>query len=110
MIQFNSSSSSFKFSGTDNNSSLNVITSPVSGASISVTAFAASIEQNDSPSVTVSIGKGSKKLTSPKSSCPFGDKPILIFPVDRKSTRLNSSHVAISYAVFCLKKKKKYTT
>src|SRR5207253_3641455 len=26
--------------------------------------------------------------------------------VDRKSTRLNSSHVAISYAVFCLKKKK----
>src|SRR5437660_8338447 len=28
---------------------------------------------------------------------------------DRKSTRLNSSHVAISYAVFCLKKKKKKT-
>src|SRR5690625_5579343 len=28
-------------------------------------------------------------------------------PLDRKSTRLNSSHVAISYAVFCLKKKKK---
>src|SRR5207253_9906364 len=27
---------------------------------------------------------------------------------DRKSTRLNSSHVAISYAVFCLKKKKTY--
>src|SRR5439155_21437952 len=27
-------------------------------------------------------------------------------PPDRKSTRLNSSHVAISYAVFCLKKKK----
>src|SRR5207253_4692747 len=26
---------------------------------------------------------------------------------DRKSTRLNSSHVAISYAVFCLKKKKR---
>src|SRR5690349_24225847 len=28
-------------------------------------------------------------------------------PRDRKSTRLNSSHVEISYAVFCLKKKKK---
>src|SRR5690606_40612052 len=27
--------------------------------------------------------------------------------VDRKSTRLNSSHVKISYAVFCLKKKKR---
>src|SRR5207245_5787126 len=30
-------------------------------------------------------------------------------PVDRKSTRLNSSHGSISYAVFCLKKKKKST-
>src|SRR5436309_5269493 len=29
-------------------------------------------------------------------------------PTDRKSTRLNSSHVKISYAVFCLKKKKKH--
>src|SRR5207247_9554668 len=29
-------------------------------------------------------------------------------PRDRKSTRLNSSHEWISYAVFCLKKKKKY--
>src|SRR2546426_8240195 len=29
--------------------------------------------------------------------------------IDRKSTRLNSSHLVISYAVFCLKKKKKYT-
>src|SRR5699024_11765845 len=29
--------------------------------------------------------------------------------VDRKSTRLNSSHVSISYAVFCLKKKKEET-
>src|SRR6266508_6437950 len=33
--------------------------------------------------------------------------PFRYFPGDRKSTRLNSSHVAISYAVFCLKKKKK---
>src|SRR3712207_8894061 len=30
--------------------------------------------------------------------------------VDRKSTRLNSSHANISYAVFCLKKKKKHLT
>src|SRR5699024_11614686 len=40
---------------------------------------------------------------------------IVALPRDRKSTRLNSSHVSISYAVFCLKKKKKqkvdgYTT
>src|SRR3712207_8487843 len=31
-------------------------------------------------------------------------------PADRKSTRLNSSHANISYAVFCLKKKKKNTS
>src|SRR2546426_6703248 len=30
--------------------------------------------------------------------------------IDRKSTRLNSSHLVISYAVFCLKKKKKRTS
>src|SRR2546421_9145146 len=33
--------------------------------------------------------------------------PCQQIPVDRKSTRLNSSHDQISYAVFCLKKKKK---
>src|SRR2546430_4432853 len=31
-------------------------------------------------------------------------------PIDRKSTRLNSSHSQISYAVFCLKKKKVHTS
>src|SRR5699024_3877739 len=39
-----------------------------------------------------------------------GYKEIIVeqyVPGDRKSTRLNSSHVSISYAVFCLKKKKK---
>src|SRR5260221_1221620 len=30
----------------------------------------------------------------------------IVIPEDRKSTRLNSSHTVISYAVFCLKKKK----
>src|SRR5690349_22700231 len=36
------------------------------------------------------------------------EEPEQLLP-DRKSTRLNSSHVEISYAVFCLKKKKKRT-
>src|SRR5438874_4009485 len=42
-----------------------------------------------------------------------GKRPVVLFVdeahdlTDRKSTRLNSSHVEISYAVFCLKKKKK---
>src|SRR5256885_12138559 len=33
-----------------------------------------------------------------------------VVQADRKSTRLNSSHLVISYAVFCLKKKKNYNT
>src|SRR3989442_9145227 len=36
------------------------------------------------------------------------DDPITNYNLDRKSTRLNSSHVRISYAVFCLKKKKNF--
>src|SRR3712207_7577112 len=36
-------------------------------------------------------------------------RPLIVLGEDRKSTRLNSSHANISYAVFCLKKKKKKT-
>src|SRR5437773_4273796 len=36
--------------------------------------------------------------------------PAVCARTDRKSTRLNSSHITISYAVFCLKKKKKNKT
>src|SRR5690625_208224 len=43
-----------------------------------------------------------------KRSGPIAQKPRRL-KGDRKSTRLNSSHVAISYAVFCLKKKKNRT-
>src|SRR5690606_42126559 len=39
-----------------------------------------------------------------------GAAPASATAADRKSTRLNSSHVKISYAVFCLKKKKTITT
>src|SRR5688572_32383668 len=50
-------------------------------------------------SASVNPNTGSLKTTS---------KVIVAAPVgDRKSTRLNSSHSQISYAVFCLKKKKK---
>src|SRR5437868_11245882 len=46
-----------------------------------------------------------------RSPLPLGvfDPPLIAIYLrqDRKSTRLNSSHVSISYAVFCLKKKKK---
>src|SRR5436309_10593880 len=51
------------------------------------------------------LGYSFKPWTEPKA---IADGPrILNYVRDRKSTRLNSSHVKISYAVFCLKKKKK---
>jgi len=48
-------------------------------------------------------------VTLPISPAKTGTALIFTFrakPMDRKSTRLNSSHITISYAVFCLKKKK----
>src|SRR5690349_24004374 len=39
-------------------------------------------------------------------ACDRVQEQVLVQTRDRKSTRLNSSHVEISYAVFCLKKKK----
>src|SRR3712207_7354839 len=44
--------------------------------------------------------KGRLTACGASSSCVFDER------IDRKSTRLNSSHANISYAVFCLKKKK----
>src|SRR5690349_24225144 len=42
----------------------------------------------------------------PVSTQPGDSVASVLTPADRKSTRLNSSHVETSYAVFCLKKKK----
>src|SRR5438132_9531409 len=51
------------------------------------------------------LGRGTESLDR----CPttFGGHRQTLLGIDRKSTRLNSSHTVISYAVFCLKKKKK---
>src|SRR5256885_7229645 len=49
----------------------------------------------------------------PVAQRPGGHRPAALDPRgdrDRKSTRLNSSHLVISYAVFCLKKKNTKTT
>src|SRR5438067_5167926 len=53
--------------------------------------------------------RSSQKRSLQRRSRFFATSPNLkLLPVkDRKSTRLNSSHVSISYAVFCLKKKKR---
>src|SRR3712207_7043351 len=53
----------------------------------------------------------SQPPAAPKPAAPSeGKGPLGAPPRDRKSTRLNSSHANISYAVFCLKKKKKKST
>src|SRR5690554_7629427 len=52
-------------------------------------------------------GGGKPEMAQAGGQNPAGIKDALAaFEKDRKSTRLNSSHVRISYAVFCLKKKK----
>src|SRR3712207_7537706 len=62
-----------------------------------------------SASIGVWLGVGSRDETPRLSgACHFLEH--LLFKGDRKSTRLNSSHANISYAVFCLKKKKKKHT
>src|SRR5690606_40364449 len=57
--------------------------------------------------------KGDRLLSDPEAESSVGPRFLdpehaAIAVVDRKSTRLNSSHVKISYAVFCLKKKRKW--
>src|SRR5690625_5934764 len=56
-----------------------------------------SFNEGEYPSVLSQSRRFASWLTSERR------EPIMTYP-DRKSTRLNSSHVAISYAVFCLKK------
>src|SRR5437773_2376302 len=93
----------------------------------------APLAQVDAPLLAVALGQGSVLPTSLAdldraaggvvarviTSGDFKgkrDETTLLYPtgakservlLDRKSTRLNSSHITISYAVFCLKKKKK---
>src|SRR5690348_18019445 len=57
--------------------------------------------------VDVATGRVAYAVLSFGGFLGFGDKLFAIPWSDRKSTRLNSSHPSISYAVFCLKKKRK---
>src|ERR1039458_10729893 len=54
--------------------------------------------------ILASSGSGAMEAAVSNLTSP-GEKVVVL--TDRKSTRLNSSHLGISYAVFCLKKKKK---
>src|SRR5438874_6634143 len=60
-----------------------------------------------SPATHALRSRERKRFSSPRAGRPpaSSTRP-MAKKIDRKSTRLNSSHVEISYAVFCLKKKK----
>src|SRR5207253_10704840 len=64
----------------------------------------AMVERGVSPNIGSFLGGGTLReyARGLEMGVPTSDE----LETDRKSTRLNSSHVAISYAVFCLKKKK----
>src|SRR5690606_40114006 len=62
-----------------------------------------------SPRAASSV-RSTSSLERLRVSLPVASCRSLSLLLDRKSTRLNSSHVKISYTVFCLKKKKKYDT
>src|SRR5256885_8711148 len=69
-----------------------------------------------SPSSHLVGPRGARRSATNRLWCRSKRKPHFRCPrrgfsrIDRKSTRLNSSHLVISYAVFCLKKKKKTIT
>src|SRR2546426_6660967 len=56
----------------------------------------------------VEHGNGAALDVSRHDQVPDGEDLAPVAQPDRKSTRLNSSHLVISYAVFCLKKKNKH--
>src|SRR3712207_6893597 len=62
------------------------------------------------PHVTVAVGNREECEVAVGETEPDRAADALLDAGDRKSTRLNSSHANISYAVFCLKKKKKQYT
>src|SRR2546422_5568262 len=63
-----------------------------------------SLEEHEAEKVRAHLRGGSEASVTSKPARPSRDGE------DRKSTRLNSSHGYISYAVFCLKKKKQHDT
>src|SRR3989454_4193037 len=66
-------------------------------------------QENGHVQVEATRGEPSPPQSATACRLGLGDHHGAIRRADRKSTRLNSSHLVISYAVFCLKKKKKDT-
>src|SRR5437667_7421105 len=67
-----------------------------------VAACSSQVNGGQARTTGVTVFEGARLITGD------GSAPIENTVTDRKSTRLNSSHITISYAVFCLKKKNKH--
>src|SRR3712207_7621618 len=65
------------------------------------------VRRDESLSLTGAALRRVRAATVSRVQLTVVDHPLARARLDRKSTRLNSSHANISYAVFCLKKKKK---
>src|SRR5205807_9301924 len=61
-----------------------------------------------SSDLIVAVDRESRKIAGLLNDFLLKQNGLRLRSTDRKSTRLNSSHLVISYAVFCLKKKKKH--
>src|SRR5256885_7335703 len=71
------------------------------------TLFRSELAVDDNLNPTIGFFRRASDSRVEGSNVPFDRRtPPSESPKDRKSTRLNSSHLVISYAVFCLKKKK----
>src|SRR5437763_7252859 len=69
---------------------------------VSATTLIYPLSLHDALPISSPPGRGAE---TSRSTAPYTIRPARTSSVDRKSTRLNSSHRCISYAVFCLKKK-----
>src|SRR5437762_7169911 len=95
---------------TDGQAPTVAVTAPAGGATVSGTNVTVSASATDDVGVTgVQFTLDGANLGASVTTAPYTmtwDSTTVANGTDRKSTRLNSSHRCISYAVFCLKKKK----
>src|SRR5690606_40500261 len=84
-------------------STISAVSRPISSGVVTVTL----VSQVPKPCTVLVVKSTTPNVGSKRKLVNIPVETITHSVRDRKSTRLNSSHVKISYAVFCLKKKKK---
>src|SRR5262245_63070171 len=75
------------------------------GALVTAANWVGSLQTRHRGTVVGNLCNASPAADTAPALLSYGASVVIAGPEDRKSTRLNSSHLGISYAVFCLKKK-----